>query len=191
MIHPQLSIVGFAGKARSGKSFAGKLLAQAIDGHCVGFADGVRQSAAATLGLGTEVYTEEWKSEVDPEWDLSGREILQRIGHGLRESLHPEVWIRSLRAHLEGLAECSRGTHLLVCICDVRYRNEVDAIRAWGGVVHYISRAGQGIRLVGAEAAHPSENDLSPEDFSPENRIINPGEPVEYLRILLRKVAGL
>ena len=59
-----------------------------------------------------------------------------------------------------------------VVIPDVRFKNEVDAIRTAGGKIWYIDRPGAG--LAGAAGAHASENSLG-DEFNPDAFIKNAG----------------
>ena len=112
----------------------------------------------------------------------TGRDLLQAIGHGLREAIHPDIWVNILMRQYnpttlvsvdtanipEGKtiddyttidALLTIGTPTMVesqwIITDVRYPNEVEAIRAKGGRVIQI------VRDDVESMSHPSENSLN------------------------------
>jgi len=82
---------------------------------------------------------------------------MQALGQG-RERIHPDFWVR--------LWEREAARHALVVADDVRYPNEAAAIRAAGGMIVRIARAGAGSAT---GAAHVSERG----DLEPDCTILN------------------
>lgn len=113
------------------------------------FADGVRQVAsilAPRIGLETQ---EDKAKSLPSEWDRDGvpmtvREFLQRIGtDAMRDGLHPSVWVNMLMSKYVpagfGMAGFDYPNWL---ITDVRFPNEVDAIKQRDGIIVKITRPG-------------------------------------------------
>ena len=74
-------------------------------------------------------------------WDLTKsntevRNLLQKLGHGLRDILDPGVWLRPVMKEADRLEEQGHN----VVITDVRYMNEVEAIWKAGGRVYRVDR---------------------------------------------------
>lgn len=109
---------------------------------------------------------------------LTAREALQTIGTDIGRSLYRDVWveyaIRQARKlennpHLHSAPDSLSGCkvydgryydltrEVMVCIPDVRFRNEIDGLRAAGAKVVRIRRLGAGLK--GAAGAHPSESE--------------------------------
>jgi hypothetical protein len=98
------------------------------------------------------------------------RKFLQRLGtEGGRDNLHEDVWVDAVLG----------GSHpLLLVISDVRFPNEVQAIRSRGGKVIRIERPG-----VGPVNSHISDNALGGCEF--DGTIINDGEPEDMLKAVV------
>lgn len=103
---------------------------------------------------------------------LTPRHALQQLGTEWGRACYPNIWVEyALRVAIDILKE-RRGYSAQgglmpdgggdrprgVVIPDVRFRNEVDAIRAAGGKVWRVSREGAGLQ--GDAAKHQSETDL-------------------------------
>jgi len=113
-------LIGLAGYAGSGKDAIGAELVQTHGFRRVAFADAVRD-VARTIG---------WNGEKD----AAGRQMLQEIGMIARRA-NPDHWVEQAVAQFN-----SRR----VVVTDVRFENEVAAIRRAGGVVLRVLRKGVG-----------------------------------------------
>src|SRR5690606_16192694 len=157
-------LIGLAGYAGAGKDTVGKILIEEHGFRRIAFADNVKRLALAvdpmicdidTFSDGVDVPLS-WVVEREG-WDTAKRspqvrELLQRIGQGVREVLHEEAWIDA------ALNDYSPyGQHTV--ITDVRYPNELTVIQENGGVVIWVARPG-----VEPANDHPSENSGGPGD---------------------------
>jgi hypothetical protein len=158
-------IIGIAGHRGSGKSAAAKILVER------GF---VRQRFAQPLkdmlkaaGL-TDEHVDGSLKEVPCEL-LGGatpRHAMQTLGTEWgRELLHPDLWIILWRAR-------ARTTPFVV-VDDVRFPNEVEAIRAEGGAIWRIRRPSCGFD------GHVSESYIN--DLAVDHEIDNSGD-LDFLR---------
>jgi hypothetical protein len=123
------------------------------------FADGVREVAsilAPRIGLVTQ---EDKAKLMPPEWNMFGmpmtvREFLQRIGtDAMRNGLHPHVWVNMLMSKYVpagfGMAGFNYPNWI---ITDVRFPNEVAAIKQKDGIIVKITRPGVAV------SSHVSES---------------------------------
>lgn len=143
-------VIGFVGKAGVGKDTAANIL---VDRHGfvhASWADPIRQMVQALLDY---TYTpRSWmherhlKEEKIPGIGFSYRELAQTLGTEWGRSLDSELWIRLFKTRL-GATLGARP----VVISDVRFPNEVAAIKSMGGSVIKI------IRDVPAVREHISE----------------------------------
>jgi hypothetical protein len=195
-------LIGLSGVAGAGKDAVADILVREHRACKIALADPMKRFCAVLFDFSYEQLWGESASRNVPDdrWDgLTPRRALQTLGTEWGRGCHPDVWIRAaLRmasAVLDAGAEYSRGrgvreagrptTWRRVVIPDVRFRNELDAIRAAGGEVWRIIRPGAG--LTGAAAAHLSENELT--DDMPatyDMKIVNAGT-LEDLAITLRR----
>lgn len=118
-------IIGITGGKGSGKDTASKYLADRYGARTYAIAEPLKQLAAAALGLSHEqLYgTQAQKEAIDPRFDLSSREILQRLGEGVRQAFGEDALIE------RALAEIRTQRPSLAVISDVRRCNEAD--RLW------------------------------------------------------------
>ena len=164
-------IIGISGKAGSGKDTAAKMLEvlyanpdisyedfvnrkykNFVDIEVVHFADILKETVQALFAIGEwETNTQEGK-KVTISWiGKTVRELLQEVGQGLRDAIDPDVWVKALFANTEDWAN--------IIIADVRYPNELEAIKERGGVLIRIDRNGAGAGNHSSETALDDYND--------------------------------
>lgn len=142
---------------------------------------------------------------------LTPRKALQFMGTEVARELYPDVWVRyALRvAKLLSMSGVLRSLHYGytakdglfssnvplgpklegVVIPDVRFLNEVDAVRAGGGVVWRVERPGAGLQ--GAAAMHQSEQEQSSIDTGKFSAVLNnQNGPLEELEKLVALELG-
>ena len=149
-------IIGISGKAGSGKDTAAKMLEvlyanpdisyedfsnrkykNFADIQIVHFADILKETVQVLFGIGEwETNTQEGK-KTTIEWiGKTVRELLQGVGQGLRDAIDPNLWIKVLFANTENWSN--------YIIADVRYPNELDAIKERNGILLRIDRKDAG-----------------------------------------------
>lgn len=160
-------IIGLTGKAGAGKNTVADIMCQLLPTlNQVAFATKVKE--VYKLLTGEKVKDSlEWKNELVSEYGMTRREMLQRIGTDcLRDNLHQDVWVNALMSNLTPWMD--------YVITDVRFPNEVEAIRKEGGVVFRVERPG----FDSGTPAHVSESALDGMDFP---TIVNDSD-LYYLR---------
>lgn len=151
-----IRLIGFAGRAGSGKSFAAKTLVQHAGFVRTRFADPLKDMLRV-LGLGYDEIEGHLKEAPSPL--LCGktpRFAMQRLGTEFgRELIGPSLWIDAWARR----ADAALAAGGAVVVDDVRFPNEVAMIRECGGIVAWIDREGG----AATSADHVSEK-LRPED---------------------------
>jgi dCMP deaminase len=129
-------VLGLAGYKGSGKDTLAALLAS-YGFRRVAFADPLKLACRAIFGFtAAQVEDPAQKEVVDPRWGFTPRWAMQRLGtEGVRGSVADDVWVKSFL-----LRAAEEPSHVVVT--DVRFRNEVDAVRSLGGRVFLVQRAG-------------------------------------------------
>jgi hypothetical protein len=169
-------LVGLAACARCGKDTVARRLREKHGFKTIAFADPIKRGAQQLFGL-TEKQTwdDSVKEIVIPEWNLSPRQIFQRLGTEFgRETIHPDIWLTRARVEIERLVAqgCRR-----VCLTDIRFENEASMVRRMGGMIWHIERPG-----VVTVSAHKSENGVVRHD--PDRLVQNDGSLTElYVKI--------
>jgi len=169
-------IIGFAGRARHGKDWTAAAAQRLLRGDAVtrGFAQGLKTRVYHALDGVPGV------SEAIVDKPVWMRRILQAFGENVRQ-VDENFWVRTLfdwyeRKMFERPGETRRYRHLL--IPDVRYPNEVAAIRARGGkVVKVVRWAGiSPYRDPNTDSGHPSEALIDTVPDTDFDAIINAGD---------------
>ena len=192
-------IIGISGKAGSGKDTAAKMLEvlyanpdisyedfsnrkykNFADIQIVHFADILKETVQVLFGIGEwETNTQEGKKTTISWIGKTVRELLQGIGQGLRDAIDPNLWVKILFANTEGWSN--------YIIADVRYPNEVYAIKKRNGVLIRIDRKDAGAGNHSSETALDDykkwdvhiENNSSIEDLFEAMRIFTKNYPID------------
>lgn len=164
-------IIGISGKAESGKDtvakmleilyanpnisyedFANKRYRNFADIQVVHFADILKETVQVLFVIGEwETNTQEGKRTTVDWIGKTVRELLQEVGQGLRDAIDPDIWVKALFANTEDWAN--------IIIADVRYPNELEAIKERGGILIRIDRKGAGAGNHSSETALDNYND--------------------------------
>lgn len=136
-------IIGLCGPAGAGKDTVRRILEDAHGFWGLAFADPVRDMARALL---SHVYAEhaaerrELKETPVPVLGASYRQIAQTLGTEWgRQTIRPTLWIDIAMAKVR-LAAAQGRRHIV--ISDVRFPDEMEAIRSIGGVIWAVTRPG-------------------------------------------------
>ena len=149
----------------------------------------LKQISSLLTGIPVEKFEDQEfkKTNLGPEWNMTVRDFLQKIGtEGLRTGLHENTWVNALMADYKpsvvgftSLGEDSYSEPNWI-ITDTRFPNEAQAIKNAGGIVIRVDRPG-----VTAINAHPSETSLDNWGF--DHKIMNGSD----LTALLFGVGGI
>jgi hypothetical protein len=140
-------IIGICGFIGAGKDTAADYLVGFHGFRRDSFANTLKDAVSAVFGWDRELIegrtpeARAWREQVDTWWanrldmpHLTPRWILQYWGTDvLRNHFHDDIWIAALESRL-----ARRADHTV--ISDVRFPNEVKAIRAQGGKIVWIQR---------------------------------------------------
>jgi hypothetical protein len=149
----QPMIIGFAGKATSGKDTAGTYFIDNYQFLHYYFAKPLKEGAKIMFGLTDEQVLN--KEKIIEPWGKSPRQIYQLLGTEVGRGIDTNVWVKNAQMFIKNA--CGRS----VVITDVRFSNEALWIREQGGVVVYIERDQPTIE----EFGHSSENGLVDDDI--------------------------
>lgn len=192
-------IIGISGKAGAGKDTAAKMLEvlyanpnisyedfanrrykNFADIQIVHFADTLKETAQVLFRIGEwETNTQEGKKTTINWIGKTVRELLQGIGQGLRDAIDFDLWVKILFANTEGWSN--------YIIADVRYPNEIKAIKERNGILLRIDRENAGAGNHSSEIALDDykewdvhiENNDSLEDLFEVMRIFTKNYPID------------
>lgn len=166
---PLYTIVGLSGYAQSGKDTAASVLIEKYGFERRAFADPLKQSVVdlnPIIGMDIPAATQIELIRFADEYARAGsfdamkkgdyadeaRALWQRQGTEVGRALDPDLWVKATFNSME-----DGGKYV---ITDARFPNEAQEIKAWGGEVWRINRAG-----VGPVNNHPSETSLDDWNF--------------------------
>lgn len=133
-------VIGFVGPKGCGKSTLCKAI-QRIEAKATvcSFATPLRRMLFYGLGIPIEVMNDKALKEVElPAYGKSARQLMQTLGTEWgRNMVHPDVWVS---AWLETVKDAERGGARVILVDDVRFENEVQAIKDVGGVIIRVVR---------------------------------------------------
>jgi len=149
-------LIGICGKKRAGKSTAADYLCTTYGFIDITWADPLKLACMSLFSLPARHFygdTED-KEEFIPEWNMSGRRILQLVGTEMfRHQVCEDFWVR--RGVREINSAALYGAEHVV-MSDCRFPNEMKAIKELGGSTLRVIRSG-----FVAEDDHESENALN------------------------------
>jgi hypothetical protein len=140
-------IIGVCGFIGSGKDTVADYLVNFHEFRRESFAGTLKDAVAAVFGWdrdmleGKSKQAREWREKVDPWWadrlnmpTLTPRWVLQYWGTEVcRKTFHDDIWIASLENKL-------RKSNDNIVVSDVRFPNEIKAIRNLGGKIIWVKR---------------------------------------------------
>jgi len=164
-------IIGIGHKARSGKDTIAYHLMGKYGFARRAFADSLKEAAQVIFRLSQEQMNGNHKEDTDSRWKCSPRQIMQTFGtECMRHCFGENIWVKSLRAYMLQYPDVLHWV-----IPDVRFKNEAEAIKQWGGILWRVDRPEALISL------HESEKAL--DGYRRWDRIfVNDKSPQELLR---------
>ncbi len=178
-----MNIIGLIGAAGAGKDTVAGFLA--THGYIqVSFADTLKRYIGMEIfGLTKEQVfgSKESKETIDKKYGRTPREILQLAGVSMRD-IYPDVWVDLALRQMRSYGSYSDDMYFVVS--DVRFLNEVEALRRHGAEIWRINKEGSG--ATGEMGNHRSETELAGYDSADE--VINNCGSLEMLG---KKVEGL
>lgn len=149
-------IIGISGKCGTGKSTLARYLAGLMGGLVVSFADCLREEIRDIFGIPIESTRDRKDSIVRlGRREMTVRELMQWWGTEVRRKQDPAYWVNALWRNI-GVAEICGEVFV---IDDVRFPEEADAIREWGGLLVRLLPYGD-YQPIAAGADHESETAL-------------------------------
>ncbi len=153
MNKPLPMLIGFAGKARSGKDTAGKYLVDKYQFAHYYFAKPLKEATKIMFGL-TDEQIKNKEKPAEP-WGRSPRDLYQLLGTDIARTIDVNVWVKGADIFMR--ENPSRS----IVVTDVRFSNEAFWIRSQGGIVVYLQSDTRGID---ENSGHSSENGLQGDD---------------------------
>lgn len=155
-------IIGFTGKAKSGKDTAAEVLKSL--GGCnvksMAFADPLKEIGRIFGFSNSQMYDQEEKEKIDSFWGVTPRKFLQITGtECFRQQFREDCWTKLLERRVtkcdDFLKEGFLHAPWIILVTDVRFPNEVECIQRLGGTICKVERPS--LNTSGEMYKHPSE----------------------------------
>ena len=176
-------ILGLGFRARSGKDCTGEYLQKHFGFTQAAFADKLKKAAMLIFELSYEQVYGDRKEIIDSRWNDTPRNILQKMGtECMRNGYSKDIWVRALemRIRREGIANDW-------CVTDVRFVEEAQAIKDWGGIVVRVDRPAAP-RI--ATSQHLSETEM--DSYTGWDYALNNGSDLPqlyaYIEVMMREL---
>lgn len=188
-MNSNLQIIGLLGRAGVGKTTAAAIINSHNDFCEIPLAGEVKHMASILLGVprdrleGVTPESRIWRELPLPDIDgKTPRQILQGIGNGLRELIHPDIWVNMVIREIREKCDVTRfvkWTKFL--IPDVRYENEIIRLKqAFPQQVRIIAITRNGI------PRFPIEDTVDQAINRADDLVMNNGSLEEFREIILK-----
>lgn len=150
-----MRLIGISGKINSGKDTAAEVIQRLHPEYEIKkYAEKLKIITSLMTGIDRPLLEDrEVKDKLLPDYSMTVREFMQKLGtDAVRDGLHTNAWVNALFADLN---EDSRWL-----VTDVRFENEVTAIKERGGHIIRIERPGLETGTHPSETALDGRNDL-------------------------------
>ena len=148
------NLVGITGYKRHGKDTVGDYLVNFHGYRKIAFADSLKTALSAVFKFNHDQLYGDLKETVDPFWNITPREAMQKIGTDLMRNLfRDDIWVKCLEREIVEIWKKDPSAKLI--IPDVRFPNELEMVKRLGGCMVRVTRP-------------TLEPTLSPEQNTPE-----------------------
>lgn len=171
-------IIGLGCRRLRGKSTIAKYLCKWHGFQELSFALALKKAGQVIFGLTDRQLYGDLKTMLDPFWGRTPREILQKLGtEAGRNVFGEDIWIKVVEREIKEYPKCD------YVVSDVRFRNEAEAIKSWGGTLVRVDRD---IPYDPQQDDHPSERNL--DYFTGWDHIIDNNGTIDQLEAKLDKI---
>lgn len=133
-------IIGIVGYKGSGKDAMADYLVEHFQFEKMAYADPIKDVCAQLFDLDDDYFNKrDLKEKKLDFWELSPREILQKVGTDLfRKHFDQEFWVKLMENKIQN--KLVKYPDMNIVCSDVRFQNEADLVKKLGGKIIFIDR---------------------------------------------------
>lgn len=122
-----MTVIGVVGSAGHGKSSVSGFIVDHFDFIEMSFAEPIKIACMHIFDLRVDqLHDRVLKEQKDNRWDLSPREMFQKLGTDFgRDMISEDIWIQNLESRIINAIKDKKN----VVVSDVRFHNEADFLR--------------------------------------------------------------
>jgi len=136
-----LKLIGLVGKIKTGKTTIASVLSHEFEYDILSFGEKLKEISSKLWDIPIEnFYDQNLKTVIDPRWGKSPRWFLQHFGTEVVRRLHPMTWIYHVEREVQKRVETPGYGGLKICVEDVRFLNEAQFIKRYGGSLWRVKR---------------------------------------------------
>jgi dephospho-CoA kinase len=130
-------IIGIIGNKYTGKDTIADFLVENYNFNKYTFANPIKDISKKLFHLNDEQLNDPYLKEIKiPYWDLSPREIFQKIGTDLfRNNFDKDFWVKQFEINY-----LINNNHKNIVCSDIRFQNEAELIKKYNGILLKINR---------------------------------------------------
>lgn len=135
----KIKLLGLTGLAGCGKDTIARIMSEnSTNIELYALADPLKKAASSIFNIPLDsFYNQNLKEMVEPYWDLSPREMLQKLGtEACRNVFGEDIWLKSGESYIKDLLNKGKT----VIVTDIRFDNEAQWIKDNGGIIIEIQR---------------------------------------------------
>ena len=141
-----IKIIGITGRKFSGKDTLGNYFVENYGFEKIAYADALKEAVRAIFDFNDEQLYGNKKEELDDFWEITPRQTLQFVGtdlfrnhiHELAPNIKKDIWIRVVKRKIAN--KLKKNPNAKFIITDVRFPDELEAIKDLGGITIKIQR---------------------------------------------------
>jgi hypothetical protein len=201
-------IIGVTGLIGAGKSTVQRIIQEQFGHKALSFGKCIKDACAQmhprwsrAMLEGDTDESRMWRQQVDPfyakKFDdpaYTPRKALQLVGTECGRSIHADMWVVAAMHEVDAAAQDPNNTQRFI-FSDVRFPNEVKAIRDRGGLIVHVTRGKESesekkawVRMKQGKL-HVSEHLTLQPEFAPDVRIVNDGS-LQRLKHVVKAVGS-
>ena len=131
-----ISIIGFTGKAKSGKDTCCELIKNEFPNANIiqlAFADPIKQACQVLFNLtDNQLHNQNSKELIDPRWSKTPRQLFQWLGTDvLRKQFDKYIFIKNMKNRIDTIIQNNKNKNTLILVSDIRFDNEATLIKSY------------------------------------------------------------
>lgn len=159
-----IKLIGITGRKYCGKDTLGNYFVEQYGFERMAYADALKEATRCIFDFDDEQLYGNSKEIIDPYWNVTPRQVLQFIGTDLFRNhikellpdMGKDIWIHVIKRKI--MNKLKKNPNTKIVITDIRFPNELQAIKDLGGITIKIQRDNAQIKVNKQNALNDIQN---------------------------------